>query len=66
MAQLSFKKQSFRLGKTLILVSELSGFFAELLTLRLYGNGADVRQGKTVTEEARLDRKSVAKTQINK
>lgn len=66
MAQMSSKKQSFRVGKTLILILELSGSFAELLTLRLHGNGADVCQGKTVTVEARLDRPSVAKTQINK
>lgn len=64
--QLSFKKQSSRLGKTLILVLELSGSFAELLTLRLHENGADVCQGKTVTVEARPDRPSVAKTHLNK
>lgn len=60
-----FKKQSFRQEKRSFLFVELSGSFAELLTLRLHGNGADVRQGKTVTVEARLD-PSVAKTQINK
>lgn len=44
----------------LIVVFQLSGSFAEPLTLRVHGNGAVVCQGKTVTVKERLDRTGIS------